>query len=145
MQENTAITKLHQMLRAADVSHICNWQAKRDPKAKHPDVEHLSFIGNGFSPTISAAVIINYGEKNGFGFYVDVLPNHFDAMVAVIAHPRTSDVSYDFTKVGDTLRNVAKYDAELNRLEIPPNGDDYNEIMRLLSGGAYEAPKPTGR
>jgi hypothetical protein len=41
--------------------------------------------------------------------------------------------------------NVAKYDAELNRLEIAPNGDDYNAIVGLMNGAAYVAPKETGR
>jgi hypothetical protein len=54
--------------------------------------------------------------------------------------------------MGDTSRNpwtpiqlARRYDDALSALEIPPNGDDYNAIMALLNGGAYEAPTAGGR
>lgn len=40
---------------------------------------------------------------------------------------------------------VAQYDAELNRLEIAPNGDDYNAIVGMFNGAPYAAPHVEGR
>ncbi len=41
--------------------------------------------------------------------------------------------------------DVERYDAALNALEIPPNGDDYNALFELLQGGRYQEPTPSGR
>lgn len=41
--------------------------------------------------------------------------------------------------------DLDRYDAALNELEIPPNGDDYNAIFELLQGRSYVAPTTAGR
>ncbi len=41
--------------------------------------------------------------------------------------------------------NVVRYNEALNALEIPPNGDDYNAILDLLSGAPYQPPHVKGR
>ncbi|QOC54175.1 hypothetical protein [Caulobacter vibrioides] len=40
---------------------------------------------------------------------------------------------------------VERYNTALNLKEITPNGDDYNELMSLLDGGAYVEPEEAGR
>jgi len=40
---------------------------------------------------------------------------------------------------------VRQYNAALNRLEIPPNGDDYNALLDLVAGGPLVLPKEGGR
>ena len=55
------------------------------------------------------------------------------------------------TELGDAnahealLERAKAYDAELNRLEIPPNGDDYNELMSIIAGEDVSLPTTKGR
>lgn len=46
---------------------------------------------------------------------------------------------------GSARENVAKYDAEMNRLELAPNGDDYNNLFEMVNGDRYRAPHVRGR
>jgi hypothetical protein len=61
-----------------------------------------------------------------------------------VAHNVDSALEHN-SAVSVALLNVKRYDQRLNDLEIAPNGDDYNEILRLLAGGVYEPPVTTGR
>ncbi len=47
--------------------------------------------------------------------------------------------------LNDRIANVLRYDRELNKLEIPPNGDDYSAVLGLLNGADYRAPHVKGR
>lgn len=91
MRTNKRIQMLFDGLAAAGVQHRCNWQARRDGKAigngKMPDVEHLAFVGDGFAPSISTAVLINYSDE-GYGLYVEVDSNKIEDDVKRIATPR---------------------------------------------------------
>ncbi|WP_192242781.1 hypothetical protein [Mesorhizobium silamurunense] len=272
MIRNPQIDAFFERLAAANVQHRCNWQAKRSPDLKGYDIEHLSFRGDGFSPSEATAVLISYG-KDGYGLYFDSGSASIADDVARIAKPRAKETvdarelaetlrlmhqhygtlhdlvsdlmecgalvdepiankleecstvadraqrvlaarvateaadkpalallksaladwpqfdvptvlplpggipeelkeagevnggdmvewfgefrekakaiiasaTTDFTKVGNTLANVARYDAALNEAEIAPNGDDYNTILGLLNGVEYSAPRKEGR
>lgn len=43
------------------------------------------------------------------------------------------------------IANTKRYDAEMNRLELAPNGDDYNAILEMLGGAPYRTPHMKGR
>lgn len=45
----------------------------------------------------------------------------------------------------ERLDGVARYDAELNRLELSPNGDDYNNLIDILNGHDWRPPHTEGR
>jgi hypothetical protein len=51
----------------------------------------------------------------------------------------------DRRELNDKMANVSRYDGELNRLEIAPNGDDYNAVIAMLRGAPYRAPRTGGR
>lgn len=87
MRDNPRITALFDKLHAAGVSHRCFWQTRRDGKPGKPDIEFLNFVGDGFSPSIATAVIINY-DDDGYGLYVESGCASMDADVALIAKPR---------------------------------------------------------
>lgn len=42
------------------------------------------------------------------------------------------------TDPAELRRRVREYNDELNRLEIPPNGDDYNAVLDILDGKPVE-------
>lgn len=48
-------------------------------------------------------------------------------------------------QINERLAHALRYDAELNRLEIAPNGDDYNALTEMLAGGRFRAPHTEGR
>lgn len=43
------------------------------------------------------------------------------------------------------FKNVKRYVDALNRLEIAPNGDDFNAVLDMLEGAAYRDPHEGGR
>ncbi|HIV77296.1 MAG TPA: hypothetical protein H9899_07210 [Candidatus Sphingomonas excrementigallinarum] len=43
------------------------------------------------------------------------------------------------------IANVDRYSAELDALELPPNGDDFNAVIALLGGAPYHPPRKEGR
>lgn len=45
----------------------------------------------------------------------------------------------------EIIENLRRYDAALNELELPPNGDDYNNLWDMIEGGQYRAPHEDGR
>lgn len=51
------------------------WLAHRDGKtatgAAPPDVGMLQFSGRGFQPRHLAAIVVNHGDRDGFGLYFD--------------------------------------------------------------------------
>lgn len=87
MRNNPRIASLFAGLAAAGVQHRCNWQARRDGKKGAPDVEHLAFVGDGFAPSISTAVLIDY-DGDGYGLYFESPTNSIPDDVAAIAKPR---------------------------------------------------------
>lgn len=44
----------------------------------------------------------------------------------------------------EAMDNVFRYNAELNAMELAPNGDDYNAILNLLQGSPYQSPHVKG-
>ncbi len=44
-----------------------------------------------------------------------------------------------------SLADVERYAMALDELELAPNGDDFNEVLRIARGGHYKAPTATGR
>jgi hypothetical protein len=50
-----------------------------------------------------------------------------------------------YEEVLKRLARVVAYDVELQRLELPPNGDDYNAVHQLLLGGELLLPEKEGR
>lgn len=93
MRSNPRIATFLDKLKDAGVLVNLMWSAKRPNTKKFDDVNFVAFVGNGFSPSVATAIIIDYGPRDGFGIYGDNFPNDFDAMVAMIAKPRdgTSD------------------------------------------------------
>lgn len=95
MRTNPRIATLVDKLQAAGVMYRINWMACRDGKPErkgHPaDVFHVSFVGNGFAPSVSTAIFLDYGPRDGFGFYTDTVTGTFDDMVAAIAKPLHDD------------------------------------------------------
>lgn len=87
MIRNPQIDAFFAKLAAANVQHRCNWQAKRSPDLKGYDIEHLSFVGDSFSPSEATAILISYGD-NGYGLYFDSGSNSIADDVARIAKPR---------------------------------------------------------
>ena len=93
MRNNARIASLFAGLAAAGVQHRCNWQSRRDGRAVNqgmghmPDVEHLSFVGDGFAPSISTAILIDYAGE-GYGLYVEADTNRIADDVAAISKPR---------------------------------------------------------
>lgn len=45
----------------------------------------------------------------------------------------------------DRLENCRRYDERMDELELAPNGDDYNALRDMLSGGPYRSPHKDGR
>lgn len=94
MRSNTKIAEFLDRLNTAGVMIRRLWETRRDeqPASKkngyHRDVTLVEFIGSGFSPSINVAIIVDYGEGNGFGFFTDSGLGDFDEMVAAISKPR---------------------------------------------------------
>lgn len=51
----------------------------------------------------------------------------------------------DDAQIENRIENVLRYDQELNRMQIAPNGDDYNAILDMLGGAPYRQPHREGR
>lgn len=70
------------------------WETRRDGKRitlKHPaDVTFYVFCGDGFTPSVTTAIIIDYGSNDGFGFYVDNVPTKLSEISDMIAKPYKS-------------------------------------------------------
>lgn len=60
-------------------------------------------------------------------------------MTADDAERSAADVLFERVKA------CARYAEELNRLELPPNGDDFNVLLDLLAGKPYRAPSARWR
>jgi len=64
------------------------WSAKRNREARYDDVGFFIFYGETRC-RIGTAIVIDYGDENGIGFYPESLTNNYDDDVAfVIAEPR---------------------------------------------------------
>ncbi|BCH33198.1 hypothetical protein MesoLjLc_51280 [Mesorhizobium sp. L-8-10] len=92
MRSNPRINDFLGKLNAAGVHYRINWSTRRDGKPaiqnRPADLHHVSFIGSGSSPSVATAVMIDYGDRDGFGLYLDSGSNSIDADVARIAKPR---------------------------------------------------------
>ena len=64
-------------LNARGVTYHWMWDARRDGKTpkysagRPSDIGMIAFTGNDFQPSILVAVVIDYGDKNGFGLFTD--------------------------------------------------------------------------
>lgn len=70
---NPKFQEFRQLLHDRSVDLYSPWSTKRnraDRKQKYDEVFFLIFRGNGFTPHITTAVVIDYG-KDGFGLYTD--------------------------------------------------------------------------
>lgn len=45
----------------------------------------------------------------------------------------------------DLCQDVARYDQCLDAMEVPPNGDDYNAVLKILRGSPFVAPTGKNR
>lgn len=45
----------------------------------------------------------------------------------------------------EAIANADRYEAAMNELELPANGDDFNAIMEMLRGAPYRPPHTEGR
>jgi hypothetical protein len=87
-EDNKQFQTFRTKLSEAGVSFRVLWEAKRSPRSQYADVAFVSFVGNGFSPKVGTAIIINYG-KDGYGLYTDAEQGlAIDSDVAYIAQPR---------------------------------------------------------
>lgn len=74
-----------------------------------------------------------------------------EAMQVMVAHYAPTLASQDAYEenmsVATTERITACriFNAELNRLEISPNGDDYNALLDMICGGQATLPVASGR
>lgn len=114
MIRNPQIDSFFERLAAANVQYRCNWQAKRSPDLKGYDVEHLSFVGDGFSPSEATAILISYG-KHGYGLYFDSETGSIEDDIARIAKPRAKDVT-DARELAETLRLMHQHYGTLHDL-----------------------------
>lgn len=66
-----------------------------------------------------------------------------------VKHKETAAAeTVDLCDVGpgdDAVTNCRRYNADMDRLELAPNGDDYNALMDLLAGHRYRPPHKGGR
>lgn len=132
MDKNHKIQALFDGLRAAGVQARCNWQARRDgqrtnfARGIYPDVEHLAFVGDGFAPSISTAILIDYSGE-GYGLYIEANSNLIADDVAMIAKPRPMADA----KPADPAGALAKVESFIEGFE----DDDLQEgIPELLAG-----------
>lgn len=90
------------------------------------------------------ATTLNPRRDHGIAGYLesdrDFVLNNLEACVAFLEKDHAL-----LAKMKQRLTAVVAYDVELNRLELPPNGDDYNAIRGFLLGQPFELPKVEGR
>jgi hypothetical protein len=87
-EDNKQFQAFRTKLSEAGVSFRVLWEAKRSPRSRYADVAFLSFVGNGFSPKVGSAIVINYG-KDGYGLYTGAKSDlTIDGDVSYIAQPR---------------------------------------------------------
>ena len=80
IRDNARIAAFLDQLEAAGVSVRTNWQAESGGAI----VTHVRFVGDGFTPAIGTAVILDYGE-NGYALYVESQSNSIAKDVHSIA------------------------------------------------------------
>lgn len=74
-EDNGPFQEFRAALEARGVHMRRLWEADRGmPKERRKgrkgfDVAFVEFIGDGFTPQVGTAVIIDYGPRDGFGFY----------------------------------------------------------------------------
>ncbi|CDX26794.1 hypothetical protein MPL3356_60557 [Mesorhizobium plurifarium] len=98
MRHNPKINAFLDKLASAGVTYRTNWETRRDGKPlsngrPFGDVIHLTFVGNGFSPSVGTAIVVDYGDRDGFGIYYEAETNSIDDDIARIAKPRAKDVA----------------------------------------------------
>lgn len=90
MHNNSRFIEFLGALGARGVSHQWLWEARRDGRKpawpKYPaDIAMIGFNGRGFQPKILVAVVIDYGDRDGFGLFTDDAGNSIEADVDRIA------------------------------------------------------------
>lgn len=134
--KNPRIVSFLRKLDEAGVTYRINWRSRRDGRIAHgvggPDIYHLAFVGNGFAPAISTAVIIDY-DGDGFGFYPESRSNSIDDVAAAVIGVK-DDAS-------DSVDAMVRAEAFISGFE----GDELQEgILEILSGLRAAISKATG-
>lgn len=81
---NKQFVIFREKLETAGVTMRVLWTAKRGITGKTPDIAFVSFVGNESPPHVSTAVIIDYGERDGFGLFVNETSHTIDDSVSAI-------------------------------------------------------------
>lgn len=98
MYSNPRIVAFLDGLRDRGVALKVLWSTKRSPKNRYDDVNFVAFSGDGFSPNISTAVIVDYGE-DGYGFYPSSNSIEMRADIDLVARRVDNDLtSFDEAK-----------------------------------------------
>lgn len=83
--------------------------------------------------------------RAAMGFYgLDESCDYTDEQIAEYVKQYRADVN-KILELDDIRENVKAYNDALNRLEIAPNGDDYNELLAIIAGADFDMPKLGGR
>lgn len=83
--------------------------------------------------------------RAAMGFYgLDESCAYTDEQIAKYVKQYRADVN-KILELDDIRENAKAYNDALNRLEIAPNGDDYNELLAIIAGADFDMPKPEGR
>lgn len=128
MRSNPFIATFLDKLNAAGVQCNMMWSGKRPLTKKGDDINFVAFVGAGFAPSVSTAIILDYGPRDGFGIYTDSLANDFDKMVAAIAKPR--DAAAAPNPMEAALREIAE-----NGPDEEPEAEDYDDTESAYSNG----------
>lgn len=65
--------------------------------------------------------------------------------IDALSPPNNREEEEALAVASEAHANIARYDAELMRREIAPNGDDYNNIIDMLNGHGWRPPHLEGR
>lgn len=84
------------------------WTANRGMGSKRDDVALVAFTGNGFSPRIGTAVVIDYGVRDGFALMTDfAMGGTIQEDAAFIATARDAPVARDCDVIVNALHTAA--------------------------------------
>lgn len=93
MRDNPRISAFLDQLKAAGILHRVLWSGKRPLTKGFDDVNCIAFVGDGFKPAIGTAMIIDYGPRDGYGFYPETRTNSMeDDVRAVLGKPNVKAV-----------------------------------------------------
>jgi hypothetical protein len=101
-EKNEMFEEFREMLLERGVTMRCLWEAsagvkrgtvghERARKGTH-DVALYAFVGDGFSPAIGTAVLVDYGPRDGFGIWLETGTTQIDADVDQIVGTKKGGV-----------------------------------------------------